>query len=124
MATAQERIDLRTDTGHTPGSLTDTAIDRLFDRATVQYPSNTRARDAHVRVLLLRQMMIEAARQVDYKAGESSESLSQIRKALQDTLKYFEGVEKDAAAQTSDNTIVVSTVNLGVFADDNFTGLD
>ena len=61
---------------------TDTQLNRLFTRASSNYEKTV--------VLALRQMVMDAARYIDYRAGLTSQSKSQIYKQLRDRLAYFE----------------------------------
>lgn len=96
MATETERRYLRDDLSVTETALSDDAADILYLRADGVYPSNTAARDAHTRVLAIRQLLASAARQVDYTQGESSEKASQTFDHLKALLPIWEKAEKQA----------------------------
>lgn len=98
MATETERRYLRDDLSVTETALPDDTADTLYLRADGAYPTNTTARDAHTRVLAIRQLLASAARQVDYSQGESSEKASQTFDHLKALLPIWEKAEAKAAA--------------------------
>lgn len=96
MASAIERQYLRDDVYADEIALPDTAADKLLDRAAAKYPTNDAAKEAHARVLAIRQLIAGAATQVDYQQGESMEKASQTRPSLEALLKEWKAAEKEA----------------------------
>lgn len=99
MASALERQYLRDDIHASITALPDGKADIIFERAETKYPSNATAREAHARVLAIRQLLAASARQVDYTQGESSEKMSQIRPSLEALLKEWKAAEDAAVDQ-------------------------
>ncbi len=59
-------------------ALTNAQIDDWYLRAEDRYGSITEAVEAQVRIYGVRELIMDAAKETDYKQGQSSESLSQI----------------------------------------------
>jgi hypothetical protein len=90
MASDTQRDDFRADIGDngTPPAFSDADIDRLFVRAGVAYTDDPTI-EAEVRILGIMQLMGDAAKLVNYKQNESSESQSDIFKHLEKMLDIW-----------------------------------
>lgn len=97
MADSYARV--RRDVGADEDSLPDEQIDEVWAEAGELYSSET-AIAAYARVLLLRGMVILAAKEVDNSVAETEEKASQYYDHLQEQLEYWEG--KVAAAPKID----------------------
>jgi len=75
MPTATQYARVRSDLKWS--ALTDAQIDDWYARAEARYDTLTDAVEAQVRIYGVRELIMEAAKNVDYKQGQSSESLSQ-----------------------------------------------
>ena len=89
-ATAQQITDFREDIGDvgTPPVFDDEAIQRLYDRATAAY-SDATIYEAEMRVIGIRQLLLDSAKRVTYKQNQSSENQSDIFKHLKEALDIW-----------------------------------
>ena len=101
MATATQRTNFRLDLGLNDDEtvFTDTEVNNIFTRAGAKY-SNTDVKEAYARVIGVVQLRNKTANQVDYKANDSDEKLSQIFKNLDRMKKDFQA-DLDVALKTS-----------------------
>ena len=102
--TATDYEYLRDDLKVSITALTDSNAAKLFTRAELVYPTNTRARDAHARVLAIRGLIADAVKHVDYDEGEASVKASQTRVGLEKMLKYYQD-EETAAVEEAANAL-------------------
>lgn len=92
--TPQQLLDMRGDLDIPLGSVfTDTELNRYFDRANGSYDVT--------KVYVIKALMMSAAKLTDYKAGQSSESLSQVVTNLKIVLSDAESVAGLAGAITA-----------------------
>lgn len=68
--TTQQLDDFRADIGDSQGAFSDAELQRLYERAAVDYNGAV--------VLALRQLLMNAAKFTDYSAGANSERRSQL----------------------------------------------
>lgn len=94
--TAAQRQYVRDDLQVSADALGDAAIDALYTRAEADYTDNTKAVEAQVRVLAIRQLLAGAARAVDYVQNESQERQSQMFGHLKQILTIYERQLVDA----------------------------
>jgi hypothetical protein len=105
--TAQQIADLRSDLALDADAVfTDVQIQRFYERAD--------GGEAMTRVYCLRYLVSATASLVDYKAGSSSESASQIHQHYRGLLKQWE-----MEAGIGGVTIQVGTFGLNIDADDD-----
>lgn len=83
-----ERNRLRKRLGHDVTSLLDADADDLFTQAEELYASRSRAVQFQQAVVIGRQdLLAEAVKRVTYDAGDASENLSDVAKAIQKMLQ-------------------------------------
>lgn len=78
MPTADQRNNVRYDLDTSAAEMGDTEIDTLYTRAGSVYTPDSAAAEAYVRLLAVRRLRVAAAKRVDYKQNQSSESLGQL----------------------------------------------
>lgn len=91
---------LRRDVGANSTALSDGDADDLFDEAGETY-SDTASAYAYARVLAIRGLLASSAKLTSYKQNESSESLSDVFKHLQELLKHWSGEVDEAIRANS-----------------------
>lgn len=97
MATQQQRDRLRADLQLDSDALSDVAIDDLFLRAEEEYGSDKiKAVNAYVRYLACRQLMMQAAKRVDYRQNQTDVKASQSYAHLSSMLKVYQTELKQA----------------------------
>lgn len=100
MATATERQRLRDDIGANSSALSDSDADEIFVEAGETY-TDTASATVYTRVIAIRRLLASASRLTSYKQNESSESLSDVFKHLQELLKHWSGEVDEAIRANS-----------------------
>lgn len=78
MATSVQLNRLRNDMGLNPTNPPEPDLQDLYTRASEDYPDLPKVQEAWVRVLLLQQLMVAAAKRVDYVANAFQIKASQV----------------------------------------------
>lgn len=88
---ADQLTDFRADVGDDGTTFTDDELNRLYTRASSDYTEAV--------ILAFRQLLANANKLHDYRIAQSSESLSQVRKNIKDSLEYWETSVRSASQQ-------------------------
>jgi hypothetical protein len=109
MATQQQRDRLRADLQLDTNAISDVAVDDLFDRAVEEYGADkTKAINAYVRYMACRQLMMQAAKRVDYRQNQTDVKASQSYAHLASMLKVYQ-----TELQKAEEAIFGSAVRFG-----------
>ena len=97
MATESQRTRFWADTGSTSAVFDASEVDDIFEEAGETY-STTAAIKAATRVIAIRRLLASSAKLTNYRQNQSSESLSDVFKHLNQLLDLWEGELATAAA--------------------------
>lgn len=78
MPTSSQREFVRYQFAATEDNLSDDEIDFVYGQAETRYGVNNDATEAYVRLVIIRNLMMQAAKRTDYKQNQSQEWLSQL----------------------------------------------
>ena len=96
MATTSQRDRLRSDLGLTCYELPDALADQYYTWGQDDYPDNAAAAGATTRLIVIDNLLAQAAKRTDYRQNQSEEKLSQLFEHLRALRKIYTDALDDA----------------------------